>query len=115
VGPADLLILAVIVVGVVSAFWLSRYAVAVHGLTRGIGDTVFYGADGQPWFRLDEQRHDVALDAYRATDLGRARSPRLCASPRLELGSGLQHGIHGRLGDQTLANRTANAGAQEHS
>jgi 1A family penicillin-binding protein len=22
---------------------------------------VFYGADGQPWFRLDEQRHDVSL------------------------------------------------------
>jgi len=42
--------------------WLSRYAVTVHRLTRGIGDTVFYGADGQPWFRLDEQRHDVSLD-----------------------------------------------------
>jgi hypothetical protein len=42
--------------------WLSRYAVAVHRLTRGIGDTMFYGADGQPWFRLDEQRHDVSLD-----------------------------------------------------
>jgi 1A family penicillin-binding protein len=35
--------------------------VAVHRLTRGIGDTVFYGADGQPWFRLDGQRHDVSL------------------------------------------------------
>ena len=46
----------------ISGFWLSRYAVAVHRLTRGIGDTVFYGADGQPWFRLDEQRHDVSLD-----------------------------------------------------
>jgi 1A family penicillin-binding protein len=46
----------------VSAVWLSRYAVAVHRLTRGIGDTVFYGADGQPWFRLDEQRHDVSLN-----------------------------------------------------
>jgi penicillin-binding protein 2D len=34
---------------------------AVHRLTRGVGDTVFYGADGQPWFRLDEQRHDVSL------------------------------------------------------
>ncbi|HMF95451.1 MAG TPA: PBP1A family penicillin-binding protein [Vicinamibacterales bacterium] len=34
----------------------------MHRLTRGIGDTVFYGADGQPWFRLDEQRHDVSLD-----------------------------------------------------
>jgi len=46
----------------VSAVWLSRYAVAVHRLTRGIGDTMFYGADGQAWFRLDEQRHDVSLD-----------------------------------------------------
>ena len=46
---------------VVSGVWLSRYAVAVHRLTRGIGDTVFYGADGQPWFRLDGQRHDVSL------------------------------------------------------
>jgi 1A family penicillin-binding protein len=44
-----------------SAWWLSRYAVAVHRLTRGVGDTVFYGADGKPWFRLDEQRHDVPL------------------------------------------------------
>ena len=48
--------------GVISGVWLSRYAVAVHRLTRGISDTVFYGADGQPWFRLDEQRHDVSLD-----------------------------------------------------
>ena len=54
-----------------SAIWLSRYAVAVHRLTRGIGDTVFYGADGQPWFRLDEQRHDVSLDEI-APDLQHA-------------------------------------------
>ena len=26
-----------------------------------MGDTVFYSADGRPWFRLDEQRHDVSL------------------------------------------------------
>ena len=45
----------------VSAWWVSRFAVAVHRLARGVGDTMFYGADGQPWFRLDEQRHDVAL------------------------------------------------------
>lgn len=51
--------------------WLSRYAVAVHRLTRGIGDTVFYGADGQPWFRLDGQRHDVSL-AEISPDLQRA-------------------------------------------
>ena len=54
--------LALLTGAVVSSVWLSRYAVAVHRLTRGIGDTVFYGADGQPWFRLDEQRHDVSLD-----------------------------------------------------
>jgi 1A family penicillin-binding protein len=55
--------LAAVVVGAaaVTAVWLSRYAIAVHRLTRGIGDTVFYGADGQQWFRLDEQRHDVSL------------------------------------------------------
>jgi penicillin-binding protein 1A len=47
--------------GGISAWWLSRYAVAVHRLTRGVGDTMFYGADDRPWFRLDEQRHDVAL------------------------------------------------------
>ena len=45
-----------------SAIWLSRYAVAVHRLTRGIGDTVFFGADGEPWFRLNGQRHDVSLN-----------------------------------------------------
>jgi penicillin-binding protein 1A len=55
----------------VSVWWLSRSAVAVHRLTRGIGDTVFYGADGQPWFRLDEQRHDVALSEI-ALNLQRA-------------------------------------------
>ncbi len=47
--------------GGLSATWLSRYAVVVHRLTRGVGDTVFYGGDGRPWFRLDEQRHDVQL------------------------------------------------------
>jgi len=35
--------------------------VLVHRLTRGVGDTVFYDADGQAWFRLNEQRHDVSL------------------------------------------------------
>ena len=54
-----------------SGIWLSRYAVAVHRLTRGIGDTVFYGADGQPWFRLNGQRHDVSLDEI-APDLQHA-------------------------------------------
>jgi len=55
----------------VSAVWLSRYAVVVHRLTRGVGDTMFYGGDGQAWFRLDEQRHDVPLNAI-ALDLQHA-------------------------------------------
>jgi hypothetical protein len=41
--------LATLVVGgSISAWWLSRNARAVHRLTRGVGDTVFYGAVGQP-------------------------------------------------------------------
>src|SRR5439155_9240546 len=55
------LFLSFVSAAAVSAAWVSRYAVKVHRLTRGIGDTVFYSADGQPWFRLDEQRHDVPL------------------------------------------------------
>jgi penicillin-binding protein 1A len=55
------LLASLLVGGVVSAIWLSRYAMAVRRLTRGVGDTIFYDADGQPWFRLDGQRHDVAL------------------------------------------------------
>jgi len=55
------LIAILVIGGSASAWWMSRYAVAVHRLTRGVGDTVFYGADERPWFRLDEQRHDVAL------------------------------------------------------
>jgi 1A family penicillin-binding protein len=50
-----------IVSGAVSVWWLSRYTLAVRRLTRGVGDTMFYSADGRPWFRLDEQRHDVPL------------------------------------------------------
>src|SRR5262249_47277556 len=55
------LIAALVIGGAVSTWWLSRYSLAVHRLARGVGDTVFYSADGQAWFRLDEQRHDVAL------------------------------------------------------
>jgi 1A family penicillin-binding protein len=45
----------------ITVWWLGRYTVAVSRLRRGVGDTVFYAADGKPWFRLDEQRHDVPL------------------------------------------------------
>jgi 1A family penicillin-binding protein len=62
-GIVATVLVTAVVCGAVSAWWLWRYAVAVHRLERGVGDTVFYGADGRPWFRLDEQRHDVALAA----------------------------------------------------
>src|SRR5262245_42851068 len=52
---------AVTLLSVVLAVWTTRYAVAINRLGRGIGDTAFLGADGKPWFRLDEHRHDVAL------------------------------------------------------
>ena len=42
--------------------WTARHAWAIYKLNRGVGDTVFYDADDRPWFRLDEQRHDVHLD-----------------------------------------------------
>ena len=41
--------------------WAMRQGWAVYKLRRGVGDTWFYSADGQPWFRMDEQRHDVTL------------------------------------------------------
>ena len=65
------LLLALVGGGAMSIVWLSRNAVAVHRLTRGVGDTIFYDADGQAWFRLDEQRHDVALSEI-APDLQHA-------------------------------------------
>jgi len=58
---AYVLVALLITGGAVSVWWMSRYALAVHRLTRGVGDTVFLSRDGQPWFRLDEQRHDVSL------------------------------------------------------
>jgi 1A family penicillin-binding protein len=65
------LIALLIVGGALSVWWMSHYAVAVHRLARGVGDTVFYSADGKPWFRLDAQRHDVSLDEI-AADLQHA-------------------------------------------
>jgi 1A family penicillin-binding protein len=57
--------------GAWSVWWVSRYALAVHRLAGSLGDTVFYSADGKPWFRLDEQHHDVPL-AEVAPDLQHA-------------------------------------------
>jgi 1A family penicillin-binding protein len=64
-------VVAVVAGAGISIWWVGRYAVAVHRLTRGVGDTIFYAADGKPWFRLDEQRHDVRLSEI-APDLQHA-------------------------------------------
>ena len=62
-GRARLLLYAVILAAGVSVGWLGKQSYAVHKLTRGVGDTWFHSADGRPWFRLDEQRHDVPMAA----------------------------------------------------
>src|SRR6266850_54959 len=59
-------------IGGVALIWeMSRYAASVRRLRRGVGDTTFLSADGKPWFRLDEQRHDVPLSEI-APDLQHA-------------------------------------------
>jgi penicillin-binding protein 1A len=69
---ARLIALVLVLGGIgVTAWWVARYSLAVHRLARGVGDTVFYGADSKPWFRLDEQRRDVPLDRI-AVSLQRA-------------------------------------------
>ncbi len=52
---------AVLALWAVVTVWGVRHALAVNRLASGVGDVVFYGGDGRPWFRLDERRRDVAL------------------------------------------------------
>ena len=65
-GPRDWLVVALLALqaaaGVAAASWMGRQVWAIHKLTRGVGDTMFFGADGKAWFPLDEQRRDVSLD-----------------------------------------------------
>ena len=56
-----LLLVAWAIFGGVALYWTSRHALAIRRLTRGVGDTVFYGGDGRPWFSLDENRRDAAI------------------------------------------------------
>src|SRR5688572_17309157 len=70
-GRAKLLLYAFIAVTVAISIWLAKQTYAVHKLTRGVGDTWFHSADGQRWFRLDEQRQDVPIAAI-AADLQHA-------------------------------------------
>jgi 1A family penicillin-binding protein len=58
---AVLLVAALIVGWMLAAAWAARHALAVNRLASGVGDVVFYGGDGRPWFRLDERRRDVPL------------------------------------------------------
>jgi len=55
------LLFVTVVGGAIVLGWTSQKAWEVHRLTRGVGNTVFYGADGKPWFSLDEHRRDVPL------------------------------------------------------
>lgn len=54
-------LIALLISSIVVCAWAGRYAWAIHRLTRGVGDTVFYTSDGKPWFAMDEQRRDVSL------------------------------------------------------
>jgi len=51
----------VVIVGAIGLGWTAKQAWAVHRLTRGVGNTIVYGADGKAWFSLDEHRRDVPL------------------------------------------------------
>ena len=53
--------LALVTLWTVLTVWGVRHALAVNRLASGVGDVTFYGADGRPWFRLDERRRDVSL------------------------------------------------------
>jgi len=54
----------VVVTGILVLFALGvvlSYGLAVNRLSRGIGQTMFYGADGSAWFPLEEHRRDVPM------------------------------------------------------
>jgi 1A family penicillin-binding protein len=59
---AVLLLVATVAASLFALAWGVRYALAVNRLAGGVGDVVFYGTDGRPWFRLDDRRRDVPLD-----------------------------------------------------
>ena len=61
-GLALAVALAATLLSLYGLLWTGEHYLAIYRLTRGVGDTVFYGADGQPWFPLDEHRRDVRLD-----------------------------------------------------
>ncbi len=68
---AQVLLVALIIAAAIPFGWFAKQSYSVYKLTRGVGDTWFYTADGRRWFRLDEQRHDVPISAI-APDLQHA-------------------------------------------
>ena len=70
-GRARYLLYAFIVSAAIAFAWLGKQSYSVYKLTRGVGDTWFYTAEGRRWFRLDDQRHDVPI-AQIAPDLQHA-------------------------------------------
>ncbi|HEX9367843.1 MAG TPA: PBP1A family penicillin-binding protein [Vicinamibacterales bacterium] len=65
------LYVCLVAVTAIIVVWSMRQGWAIYKLRRGVGDTWFYSADGRPWFRMDEQKHDVSLDEI-APDLRNA-------------------------------------------
>jgi 1A family penicillin-binding protein len=70
-GRARFLLVALIIAAAIFFGWFAKQSYSVYKLTRGVGDTWFYTAEGRRWFRLDEQRHDVPISAI-APDLQHA-------------------------------------------
>jgi 1A family penicillin-binding protein len=61
----------VVVAALITLALVVRYSFAVNRLSRGIGQTMFYGADGKAWFPLEEHRRDVPIGQI-AADLQNA-------------------------------------------
>ena len=62
---------ALIIGSALVVIWTMKHTVAINRLKRGVGDTVFLSAGGRAWFRMDERRRDVPIDAI-APDLREA-------------------------------------------
>ena len=72
--------LALVTLWAVLTVWGVRHALAVNRLASGVGDVTFYGADGRPWFRLDERRRDVSLSQIAPSLQHASWRPRIGAS-----------------------------------
>lgn len=53
---------ALALVVLMAGAWTLRHGRAIYALNQGVGGTVFYDADGAPWFHLDDRRQDVPFD-----------------------------------------------------